>query len=251
MSEKYVCIGDIHGRNDLLQEILRKADAEYPGHRLLFLGDYIDRGPDSFDVLETVIDRVKKGAAAVLGNHEDFMLRYIGGHIQNKSHPWLIPGNGGQRTIHSYQKAAKDYSHNAIFRVPGKVGHLQFLRSLPHCFETDTIFASHAPIHEDDKFHSDRPWTQGMAPNDREMFLWNYFEDEENAMDHGKLSVCGHIHALRRKILLPRVFPQIIYCDTGSGCASWGPLTAVIVEDGKYLGYFQAIPKTEEDNHVG
>lgn len=240
--EKYICIGDVHGRYDLLQQVLAQKDREYPTHRLLFLGDYIDRGPDSFKVVDAIKSRVETGAVAVLGNHEEFMLNYIQYGQMNNQSAWLMTNNGGKKTIESYQNAAKDFSHSAIFRVPATHGHLQFLKSLPLFFETETIFASHAPIHKDQKFHGDRMWTSDLNEN----LLWNYFEDEENALDRGKISVCGHLHALRRQILVPRVFPQMVYCDTGCGCASWGPLTAAVIEDGKYLGYFQAVPEHSE-----
>lgn len=229
---KYVCIGDIHGRNDLLQELLKVKDLEYPEHQLLFLGDYIDRGPDSFQVIEEIKKRVEAGAIALLGNHEEFMLNYYASHFTNLGHPWLLPNNGGRKTIASYQKVGKDYHWDAIFKVPNKYGHIQFLKSLPLSYETDEIWASHAPIHKDDR-----------VQDDRYMLIWNYFEDEENAMDRGKLSICGHIHALSRDILTPRIFPQIIYADTGSGCAQRGPLSAVVIEDGKYVKFFQAVPR--------
>lgn len=235
--EKYVCIGDIHGRNDLLQAILSKADSSYPEHRLLFLGDYVDRGPDTYEVLEEIKGRVAKGAIALIGNHEEFMLGFIAGRVANSSHPWLIQGNGGRKTIASYQGKAKDYSMRAIFRVPERAGHIQLLNSLPYYFETETIWASHAPIYKEDPDN---------FREEKELLTWNYFEDEENARKMGKLSICGHIHALSRSILTPRIFPQIVYADTGSGCAPWGPLSAVIIEDGEYKCYFQAIPETKE-----
>lgn len=230
--ENYLAIGDIHGRMDLLSRILKRADTEYPKHRLLFLGDYIDRGPDACDVLETVKQRVEKGAVAVLGNHEDFMLSYVKGKYQNSSHPWLIPGNGGKKTIESYQKHGREYSMKAIMTVPRRMGHISFLESLPYFYETETIFASHAPLHKENM----------MGTKDKEGLIWSYFEDEENAKDWGKLSICGHIHALSRDILEPRVFKHIVYADTGCGCASWGPLSAIIIEYGEYKGFFQAVP---------
>lgn len=72
MSEagKYIAIGDIHGCLAQLEEILVLARA-YPGHRLVFLGDYIDRGPDS----EGVIQRLAGlDATFLLGNHEEMLL---------------------------------------------------------------------------------------------------------------------------------------------------------------------------------
>ena len=72
MSEagKYIAIGDIHGCLAQLEEVLSLAKA-YPGHRLVFLGDYIDRGPES----EGVIQRLRSlEASFLLGNHEEMLL---------------------------------------------------------------------------------------------------------------------------------------------------------------------------------
>lgn len=70
MSEKYIVIGDIHGCLDQLNEILYLTKS-YKDHKLIFLGDYIDRGPDS----ECVIKRIKDlDAIFLLGNHEEMFL---------------------------------------------------------------------------------------------------------------------------------------------------------------------------------
>jgi len=69
-SGKYIAIGDIHGCLAQLEEILVQARA-YPGHGLVFLGDYIDRGPDS----EGVVRRLRGlEATFLLGNHEEMLL---------------------------------------------------------------------------------------------------------------------------------------------------------------------------------
>ena len=66
-------IGDIHGRADLLKKLLAKLGKAM---RVFFVGDVIDRGPDSFGVVEQLMAR---GAAGVRGNHEEWMRRYING----------------------------------------------------------------------------------------------------------------------------------------------------------------------------
>ena len=75
MSEKYIVIGDIHGCSDQLDEILDMT-AQYSDHKYVFLGDYIDRGPDS----EAVINRIRELDAIFLkGNHEEMFL----GHLEH------------------------------------------------------------------------------------------------------------------------------------------------------------------------
>ena len=81
-------IGDIHGRCDLLEAIQRgiAADAKLrPARRrvIVYLGDYISRGVDSRQVVEMVRGRHPDGCEVVTlkGNHEDLLLRYVGGNL--------------------------------------------------------------------------------------------------------------------------------------------------------------------------
>lgn len=66
-----VAVGDIHGRLDLLDALL----ARFPGRHFLFLGDYVDRGPDSPGVVARVRELVTAGrATALLGNHDQMLI---------------------------------------------------------------------------------------------------------------------------------------------------------------------------------
>jgi serine/threonine protein phosphatase 1 len=71
--EKFIAVGDVHGCIDQLEEILNMAEA-YPSHRMVFLGDYVDRGPDSNAVIECLM-----GLDAVLlkGNHEEMLFNAL------------------------------------------------------------------------------------------------------------------------------------------------------------------------------
>src|SRR3954454_19495878 len=77
-------VGDIHGRADLLREInqLIHEDAyarQAPRNVVVYLGDYIDRGPSSAEVIDTLIERPLPGFEHVhlIGNHEDSLLRFL------------------------------------------------------------------------------------------------------------------------------------------------------------------------------
>lgn len=76
----YLAVGDIHGclkpLNQILADIGRKFDIEAPNNRLVFLGDYIDRGADSLKVLETLIEikHLNSNAIFLMGNHEHMFL---------------------------------------------------------------------------------------------------------------------------------------------------------------------------------
>jgi len=83
-SDKYFCIPDIHGRNDLLQMALKYVYETYPdGCEIIFLGDYIDRGTENLKVLRTVMNPPEKYKfTCLLGNHEDmFVKSYLSENI--------------------------------------------------------------------------------------------------------------------------------------------------------------------------
>lgn len=113
MSHTYV-VPDIHGRFDLLSEALSQIEKDQPSGTVVFLGDYVDRGPNSKEVLARLI----QGSSAnwtwhlLRGNHEDMMLAAQEGHLVDI---WV--SNGGGATISSYDgDVTKD--------------HLEFVESL-------------------------------------------------------------------------------------------------------------------------
>lgn len=96
--EDIVVIGDIHGRLDLLEKILDEIVQEHPDHRLVFVGDYIDRGPSSKEVL--MLLRGLPGAPIFLmGNHEVMMLDFLKDPSSNSAR-WLR--HGGLATLQSF-----------------------------------------------------------------------------------------------------------------------------------------------------
>ncbi len=253
--ENYVCIGDVHGRYDLLQDLLAQIE-KHPnaGFRKVFLGDMVDRGPDSFKIVQTAKDLVEKeNAIALFGNHEDMMIDYIDQGVPNRNHIWLY--NGGNKTIESYGKEMKAYGQKAFFGAARKSLHYNWIKNLPLYYETDKVWFSHAPMPRE-RYRSIRhyPLMEGVTVDyrhDKEMLTWSYHEnagvtEDVYAHPHGKTAVCGHIHAVRDGIFTPRIYENIIYADTGSGCYYKAPLTAVFLTDGKYTGYLQAYPKNQE-----
>lgn len=103
-----IAIGDIHGRADLLEEMLNHLHVFYSDAQVVFLGDVIDRGPDSKDCLDMVASELQRNPASrlIMGNHEDLMLRFIdGGTSWSKGWCW----NGGLSTIASYGYHGYDF----------------------------------------------------------------------------------------------------------------------------------------------
>lgn len=105
---KTYAIGDVHGRADLLEATLtfigNENRAAPSGYRVVFLGDIIDRGPDSAKAMDLVVDELSRRANSrlILGNHEEFLLLFL--DRQDKRHlvfdHWM--SNGGVPAAASY-----------------------------------------------------------------------------------------------------------------------------------------------------
>lgn len=98
-----VAIGDIHGMADKLGRLLdlvhARLAADHPNEpfRLIFLGDYVDRGPDSLQVLERLQELQKTGAICLRGNHEQLMIR----SCETAADLIVFLRNGGVQTLAS------------------------------------------------------------------------------------------------------------------------------------------------------
>jgi serine/threonine protein phosphatase 1 len=99
MSQTYV-IADLHGRFDLLEKALaRIEEGQHDGDTIVFLGDYLDRGPQSRQIIERLMGGPPIGWKWIMlkGNHEDMMVQCYAGADAS----WWI-GNGGDHTLKSY-----------------------------------------------------------------------------------------------------------------------------------------------------
>jgi len=140
-----VVIADIHGHFDALQRLKREFGYNPLEHQLIYLGDYIDRGPNSCEVVNEIMrEALEEEAIALLGNHERMMLNALTSEpnknrTNNMLH-WLI--NGGQKTLDSYKKNGK----RAMRSHPG------FLATLPLFVESDNYVFVHAGVNPTRKF---------------------------------------------------------------------------------------------------
>lgn len=101
-AEVVFAIGDIHGRFDLLNKALDAVEKEAAGRRkhVVFLGDYVDRGPDSAKVVETLMTLPQRGFTCLKGNHEAIMLEAFAERTRVITSWWF--SNGGDATVRSY-----------------------------------------------------------------------------------------------------------------------------------------------------
>ena len=215
-------IGDIHGRLDKLDALLAMLPLQ-PGDRLVFLGDYVDRGPDSRGVVERLLE-VADGypCAFLLGNHESMFLVYLcwGGRPDLGSDASLR--TGGLQTLASYGWHETRPPRPGEFRLPPK--HEAFFRALRlHHADGAYVFV-HAGLGRTLMRTSDPDWALTHARV--EELLW----DRATADSQHELGVTiVYGHTPRPDFQVRWNLPHSIGIDTGA--VYGGPLTAIRLPD--------------------
>jgi len=168
-SERLLAIGDIHGCLDQLKTLIALVKPTVDD-QVVFLGDYVDRGPDSFGVIDYLIEFAKSLPATVFlrGNHEQMFTDYLAGH-----EPTTFLMNGGLKTLSSYQS-------NGEWPIP--LPHRTFLEALHNVVETEAHIFVHAGL---------RPGVP-LTEQDIIDLLWIRREFVTSDYDWGKTVVYGH-----------------------------------------------------------
>jgi serine/threonine protein phosphatase 1 len=209
MEPRIFAVGDIHGCRDKLEQLLVKIDWRPENHEeLIFLGDYIDRGPDSFGVVERVLElknRWRERVVVLKGNHEQMFLNLISGKVEISK--ISLTSNGMPLTIRNY-----------LQNKPFPVSHFTFYDNLDLYYETSRHIFVHAGL---------RP---GVPLNEQtEMdFLWIRDEFLDSEYDFGKTVVFGHTH-----FKAPYILPGRAGLDTGA--VFGGSLTCLEVVEGRLI----------------
>lgn len=207
-------IGDIHGCLDELRRLLDAIPAA-AGDTVAFVGDYIDRGPNSRGVIEHLLDwRTKTPARTVFlkGNHEDMALAYLGKGGQ-WGEAWLR--NGGVASLRSYDADPHAPQEEVVARLPQT--HIDFLTGLETTFSWGKYLVVHAGI---------RPGIP-LASQRAEDLLWIREEFLDYPHDLGATVVFGHTPY--RSVVVE--LPYKIGIDTG--CVYGGALTCVSLPEGR------------------
>jgi serine/threonine protein phosphatase 1 len=139
MDTRYYIIGDIHGQLKKLKKLVLLIRKDLSDEDILiFLGDYIDRGPSSYEVIEYLLKLSSEIKTIFLkGNHEDMFLRFVTVGDNNEN----FIRNGGEYTIRSYRKNLDD------FILPES--HIVFFNSLKLYYEGEDFIAVHAGLNPD------------------------------------------------------------------------------------------------------
>lgn len=215
MSEtKYVAIGDIHGCLKSLKALLQKLE-DYSERSFIFLGDYIDRGPDSKGVVDFLLDyRKQQDCIFLRGNHEQMLLD---AHHNNDLDLWLM--NGGRSTLESY---GATYQY---LNIPEE--HIKFYNHTRMYYDTPNYFFVHAGL-------SPAKTIAQSLENEEEMqdFLWERSHLNAFETPWEKTVVFGHTprpHPIRKN--------KMLGLDTGCVYESvgYGKLTAALLPDMEFI----------------
>jgi serine/threonine protein phosphatase 1 len=215
-------IGDVHGRLDLLEALFERIDASIKAHPIqhplqVFLGDYIDRGPNSYEVIDALIARRPDHAMVCLkGNHERYAVQFL-------SDPTVLTewtSVGGLNTLLSYgvKPPTRDDPRQTeevaqAFRQALPEDHLQFLQSLGLSFACGDYFFVHAGV---------RPGVPLGGQREQDL-LWIRDDFLLHEEDFGKIIIHGHT-----PVREPDVRPNRINIDTGAYAT--GRLTCLVLQ---------------------
>ncbi|HID96931.1 MAG TPA: serine/threonine protein phosphatase [Thermodesulfobacteriaceae bacterium] len=206
--EKIFAIGDIHGCLDKLESLLCKIPADLDRDMMVFLGDYVDRGPDSFKVLELLLDLKKKHGERMIflqGNHEWMFSRYI---EDNSFRSFLF--TGGRKTLESYPV------QDGCPEIPPS--HMEFLKELTPVYETEQYIFVHAGLKPGIPVSRQRP----------EDLLWIRSEFIRSSYDWGKRVIFGHTPFFQ-----PLIEANKVGIDTGA--VFGGQLTCLSLPDFEFF----------------
>ena len=204
---KFFAIGDIHGCYKALEKILSILPVSWGRDYVIFLGDYIDRGPDSAKVIDLIIKLQKKYPDKVIplkGNHEKMFEDYL--EEKNIEIFWF---NGGEATLRSYM----EYNDS---KIPDE--HVKFIKNLYYFFETPSYIFVHAGINPE----------KTLYEQTEEDILWIRESFYTSPKKFSKTIIFGHTPFNE-----PFVKEDRIGIDTG--CVYGGMLTAIQLPERKFF----------------
>ncbi|MEX0685647.1 MAG: metallophosphoesterase family protein [Balneolales bacterium] len=211
-NQKFIAIGDIHGCVKSTLALLEKLQP-WNDRTYIFIGDYIDRGPASREVVDFLIEFNKSYPCVFLrGNHEQMLLDSFS---SGDSRLWLY--NGGDTTLKSYSSDGNTLAD-----------HQEFYMGTRLYYDTDKYFFVHAGL------HPTKTIAESIAQEDsQEEFLWERSHIKTTKNKWEKTVVFGHT-----PVPEPIVKPHMMGIDTGcvyTHRQDMGKLTAVLLPEQKFI----------------
>lgn len=215
-----VCvIGDIHGCYNTLIHLIKKIKEKYPSVPLYSVGDLVDRGLFSCDVIDFIY---KEGIKFTPGNHDYMFFHYVENPNSVMGNSWLY--NGFEPTVESY------HGRNNKIRE-----HIEIIKSAPLYYNLDDCFISHAGISI--KFKDRLPPKVLSDKQKLDDLIWSEIESDESILwtrnqllNLGKLQVVGHTRKEEVQYLKTN---NTVYIDTSAYTGNL--LTAIVVNKNKII----------------
>ena len=225
MTSPIYAIGDIHGQIGMLEDALVRIEKDGGADaRVVFLGDYTDRGPDSCGVIELLKQGKSEGRnwITLMGNHDRMFSMFMEDYPRNDDqllvgYHWLHPRIGGVETLASYGVNVAD--GDRIFKVHARAQaavpqhHRDFLADLPNHHQEGALLFVHAGIRPGIALHE-------QSENDKIWIRQEFLKDQTR---HPWLVVHGHTHVKQ-----PEHHGNRVNLDSGAGFSR--PLTAAVFE---------------------
>lgn len=221
---KTIVIGDIHGCYNELKSLLlyleTKGEYDKTKDKLVFLGDYIDRGKNSRLVIKLVrsLQENNNNVVALMGNHEDMLINYYKGIDDS----WSF--NGHFETLKSYEGFEKEFEDD-----------VKWMKNLPLYHEDEHCVYVHAGVDVYKPIEKQRKMTLLWT---REPFIYA-------TKEYYKKVIFGHTSTLFLNNTDKPVYTEAFNIGIDTGCVYGGALTALIIEDGEEKKFYQT-PKEKE-----
>ena len=205
-------IGDIHGCSDLLSELLEKIKPLEQDDTVIFIGDYIDRGPDSKTVIDIVLKlkREHNRVITLLGNHEHMLLGVIRGYGHNE-----FLSMGGDATLKSYGIPLESTKGLSVM-LPRD--HLACFEQLLPCWDDEEYIFVHAGL---------QPGVH-LTQQSPDWLFWSRDEFIDSSYNFGKKIIYGHTPYDH-----PKIDRNKIGIDTGAVYGN--TLTCLILPEIKFI----------------
>jgi serine/threonine protein phosphatase 1 len=239
-----IVISDIHGCAAELEQLLIKTKAQ--PEEVIFLGDYVDSGPDSIEVLDKVKEWCSQGACALLGNHDDLFLRWL----EEKEIIFYYGGRvGGMATINScLQRLGMDkVQYSELLYDEKKENQIRTI--IQDSFQAEISFLQSLPLYKRDSalifVHAGINPKKGLEKTTKVEFL-NLREEFIHGYNNPEKVIFGHTPTRRIHHRDDVYFGSNSVIGIDGGCAFGGQLNALIINEGEFST--ESVLKIEKNN---
>jgi len=224
---KYYVIGDVHGMLEALQNLLDKINSHSKvGEReLIFVGDYIDRGKHSKEVIELIKGLQRdENAICLRGNHEEMCIDAYDATYYSQREMWLI--NGGVEALESYGPVNHSDLMNDEYYKP-MYNDVEWMKTLPYYVERPTFVATHAGMNDEEILAG-----ISLADMNTDNLIWTRYPRGHNSpLYNDKIVVHGHTPAYENPSWTSTEKTRL---NVDSLSFKSGIVSAVCIEDGDY-----------------